>query len=805
MNNLVNEVTESPSRSSHDFGPVFIPAFESNSRVIPSQSPPTLPQSSSCATACSGSSSSLSTDTEVDDQQHIQSQDNNCPNQAHHSNFRNLYLDLDLANDLRSRELSSGTADFPGATLHQRGLSAASAQTSATRYSKKRSKRFSVNPRPLSQVPNENPSLRDEKGFSIAPESQNSNIIGEEPGIDVDTMNVDLLDSPGSQVTIIDYSPENCQIAHYDVEKDGNSIITGSSDRKMLRCHLNEALYCRPAWSRVRWVVVNGLSWEALQPIAIKYKLHPLAVEDMLDVPQRTKLEVFPGQLFCCFPLHVLSTTPTPYTLLSLCMRHSLLLVVKFFTFLFHCFKTLWSSCMSTFLRCVGQNKIGNSDAENNTRTSLPSPPTYFSTNDRESRFSTDRDSFGKLKPGTPSSYLAKKSYFEVVDKLSRFSSRSSHNNASEVTLCEQLQLPTEVCIPFYTLSRGMLCGDAESSPVARRIREMASRSMYDWNQGNVALKREAAQNMHISGSANSIEIALEQVSLFLIDDTVISVFEKSAPEIYRPLENRLRSPDTLLRNTSDPAILVQAVLDASVDLLGPILNEYRSRLNKLQVQSIRLPNLQHTRALHAFITDLTVLRPPLRSLVSIVEQLWSKSVINRGSSGLCDLDSEETSYEDVSKKDQDHFDKKQRADRAERPHLQPHEKRQGSNSGRFAADAASFYFRNVVDHSLMYLQDLDDMRNQSKTLSSLIFNTISIRASDSVKMLSLVSVVFLPLTFLTGYFGMNFKGFAMLDHDVNYYWIVATPAAVALTVIVMYPTMISQCQELWSWAREMI
>lgn len=799
MNQLVEDLGESPRRSSHDFGPVYVSPFEGHSQVAVSQTQPALPSSAiySSSGSTASSSSSLSTDTEVDNQQHIRFQGDSGPNPGHQQTSRHLYFNLELANESRRREFASQAVPQPD-MMHHRCASASSTHTTsyASVKSKRYAKRFSLHP--YSPTHNENLPTSDGDGAKIASDSQNSNIIGEEPGINVETMNVDLPDSRGSQVTVIDYSPENCKIAHYDVEKGGNSIITGSSESNMLRRHLNDALNQRPAWSRVRWVVVNGLSWEALQPIALKYELHPLAVEDMLDVPQRTKLEIFPGQLFCCFPLHVLSTTPTPYNLLGLCMRQALLLVVRSCTFLSFCFKSLWLTSRETFVRCTGKYKSGSRDIENDTKMGFRSSSGRSSTNDSESRSFAGRDR---------SSSSGQKSYFEVTNKQSDYSFRSSQNNASEITLCDQIELnQTQFCIPFYTLSRGMLCGDAESSPVAIRIREMTSRSMYEWNQGNLALKREAAQNMHISGSASSVEIALEQVSLFLIGDTVISIFEKSAPKIYRPLENRLKSPNTLLRNTSDPAILVQAVLDASVDLLGPILNEYRARLNNLQVQSIRLPNLQHTRALHAFITDLTVLRPPLRSLVSIVEQLWSKSVIHRGSSGLCDVDFENRLYDHGSEQHLDHdMERTERTERSRSHHHKKHQTSKDPNSRKFAADAASFYFRDVADHSLRYLQDLDDMRNQSKTLSSLIFNTISIRASDSVKMLSLVSVVFLPLTFLTGYFGMNFKGFAILDHDVDYYWIVATPAAVALTVFVMYPTMVSQCQEMWSWAREQV
>jgi magnesium transporter len=39
----------------------------------------------------------------------------------------------------------------------------------------------------------------------------------------------------------------------------------------------------RPAWARVRWINVDGLSdRHAIQVLATKYDLHPLAIEDML-------------------------------------------------------------------------------------------------------------------------------------------------------------------------------------------------------------------------------------------------------------------------------------------------------------------------------------------------------------------------------------------------------------------------------------------------------------------------------------------------------------------------------------------
>ncbi|KAF9426502.1 hypothetical protein BGZ94_006421 [Podila epigama] len=54
----------------------------------------------------------------------------------------------------------------------------------------------------------------------------------------------------------------------------------------------------RPEWSTVRWININGMSWDVIKEIALKYDLHQLAVEDLLHVPQRTKVDMYPKQTY---------------------------------------------------------------------------------------------------------------------------------------------------------------------------------------------------------------------------------------------------------------------------------------------------------------------------------------------------------------------------------------------------------------------------------------------------------------------------------------------------------------------------
>jgi magnesium transporter len=78
-------------------------------------------------------------------------------------------------------------------------------------------------------------------------------------------------------VTCVDYSPERCEIEEV---RD----IAGFLARH------------RPPWSRVRWIDIDGLGqMDVIHAFAVKYQLHPLAIEDVVHRVQAPKAEDYPG------------------------------------------------------------------------------------------------------------------------------------------------------------------------------------------------------------------------------------------------------------------------------------------------------------------------------------------------------------------------------------------------------------------------------------------------------------------------------------------------------------------------------
>jgi hypothetical protein len=120
-----------------------------------------------------------------------------------------------------------------------------------------------------------------------------------------------------------------------------------------------------------------------------------------------------------------------------------------------------------------------------------------------------------------------------------------------------------------------------------------------------------------------ALAVSVEQVSIFLTDkDTVVSFFEHSADDIETPILRRLDQVDTILRQSSDPSMLVQAILDATVDLAIPVTAAYEDIMSELEVDVLTDPDIGHSRLLYILSSELSLLRGNMNPISSLIANL---------------------------------------------------------------------------------------------------------------------------------------------------------------------------------------
>ncbi|TPX35257.1 hypothetical protein SmJEL517_g02277 [Synchytrium microbalum] len=220
-------------------------------------------------------------------------------------------------------------------------------------------------------------------------------------------------------------------------------------------------------------------------------------------------------------------------------------------------------------------------------------------------------------------------------------------------------------------------------------------------------------------------EIVVEQCSFFLTKDgTVISIFQHQGSTISSLLRLRVETPKTLLRDSCDASFLLHALVDAVVDHALVIPSAYEKQIGILEEMVMQRPRSAHTKALHLIGKELSLLRRMLGPARITIDFLAGKG--------------------------------------------------RDSSSKFILNHGTGIYFADIADHIVSVLENLRSMEEETKELVNLIFNTISHSTNQVMKILAVVSVVFLPLTFIAGYFGQNFVNFPEIHFDLGiwYFWL---------------------------------
>ncbi|KAL9582924.1 MAG: hypothetical protein Q9203_005290 [Teloschistes exilis] len=193
----------------------------------------------------------------------------------------------------------------------------------------------------------------------------------------------------------------------------------------------------------------------------------------------------------------------------------------------------------------------------------------------------------------------------------------------------------------------------------------------------------------HSALASKNLGVSVEQVSVFLTaDNTTLSFFEDSAEDIETPILARLNTPETILRRVPDASMIVQAIIDAIVDLAIPVATAYQDAIGELELDVLTEADIGHTTALYVLTSEMSQFKSnisPVENLVKTLRDHKSEPIRTPGLNG---------------------------------------KPGKLSSSSVTISSMASIYLGDVEDHCELITDSLDQMRRAADNMIDLIFNT---------------------------------------------------------------------------------
>jgi magnesium transporter len=215
--------------------------------------------------------------------------------------------------------------------------------------------------------------------------------------------------------------------------------------------------------------------------------------------------------------------------------------------------------------------------------------------------------------------------------------------------------------------------------------------------------------------------ILSEQLSLVVGRNVLITFQERHGTE-FDPIRERLRNGKGRARRLGVDFLAYQ-LIDAVIDNYFIVLERLSDEVEALEEQIIISPRSEALQKLHRLKKDMSFLRRstwPLREVIAAMQ---------RGDSPLI-------------------------------------------------GESMRIYLRDIYDHVVAVADAIDSMRDLLNGMLEIHMSNMNIRLNEVMKVLTIVTTLFIPATFIAGVYGMNFKYMPELD------WPLAYPAVLVSMVV---------------------
>lgn len=204
-----------------------------------------------------------------------------------------------------------------------------------------------------------------------------------------------------------------------------------------------------------------------------------------------------------------------------------------------------------------------------------------------------------------------------------------------------------------------------------------------------------------------------EQVS-FILFENILLTFKENSSSLFDNVINRLKNNSNL--RTKSLGYLMYSLIDCIVDNYYPILEDLGEKIGEIEEKIIRNPEKKDFYEILSLKKELAKTKKSLLPLREIISKLK-------------DADTREYLQEDIE-----------------------------------------IYLKDLQDHITLVCENVEALVSSGNELLQLYHSTISTKLNEVMKVLTLISTIFIPITFLTGLYGMNFTYIPELSWHYGYF-----------------------------------
>ena len=96
-------------------------------------------------------------------------------------------------------------------------------------------------------------------------------------------------------------------------------------------------------------------------------------------------------------------------------------------------------------------------------------------------------------------------------------------------------------------------------------------------------------------------------------------------------------------------------------------------------------------------------------------------------------------------------------------------------------------YIRDIYDHVIQVIDTIETYRDMLSSLLDVYMSSLSNKLNEIMKTLTIIATIFMPLTFLTGFYGMNFKFMNEFNWPHGYLWAIGEMVLVSLIMLIYF------------------